>query len=60
VRLWVHEAERTYGDRLVNEEHLAIYRNMVTELVKKQFTKFNLSKYLGPGAKERLIFCHFA
>jgi len=26
VRLWVHESERTYGDRLVSVEHLSTYK----------------------------------
>jgi dynein heavy chain len=58
VKLWMHEAERIYGDRLVNAEHLAIYRAFTAELVGKSFSKFNLKKYFG-ATPEPLIFANF-
>jgi len=45
VKLWVHESERIYGDRLVNTEHLNQYRALAADITKKSFAKFNLSKY---------------
>jgi dynein heavy chain len=35
IRLFVHECERTYGDRLVQVEHLKIYRENMFDIVKK-------------------------
>jgi dynein heavy chain len=42
VKLWVHEAERIYGDRLVDYANLATYKGISAELVSKSFSKFNL------------------
>ena len=58
VKLWVHEAERIYGDRLVNAEHLSIYKASCNELVVKSFSRFNLKKYFG-ASPEPLIFAQF-
>lgn len=45
LRLWIHESERTYGDRLVTAKDLALYKSLMSDLVKKNFSKFNFSKY---------------
>jgi dynein heavy chain len=45
VKLWVHESERIYGDRLVSPEDLGKYRELAAEITKKSFSKFNLTKY---------------
>jgi dynein heavy chain len=59
IRLWIHESERIYGDRLVNAEHLATYRSFTAELIQKSFSKFSgLKKYFGDKA-EPLIFANF-
>jgi len=58
IKLFVHEAERIYGDRLVNAANLATYRGLASEMVSKSFAKFNLKKYFGPTA-EPLIFAQF-
>lgn len=58
VRLWVHEAERIYGDRLVNAEHLGIYKGMSSELCSKSFSKYNMKKYFG-ASPEPLVFASF-
>jgi dynein heavy chain len=55
IKLWVHEAERIYGDRLVSAAHLATFKACVFELVSKTFSKFNLKKYFG-ATPEPLIF----
>lgn len=58
IRLWVHEAERIYGDRLVNQADLLKYKGLQFELVSKSFSKFNLKKYFG-ATPEPLIFANF-
>jgi len=58
IKLWVHEAERIYGDRLVNSAHLVQFRQMTAELLSKSFSKFNLKKYFG-ATPEPLIFANF-
>ena len=58
IKLWVHEAERIYGDRLVNAANLATYKQIAGELVSKSFSKFNLKKFFGP-TPEPLIFAQF-
>jgi dynein heavy chain, axonemal len=59
IKLWVHESERIYGDRLVNAEHLVQYRALAADIVKKQFGKFNLNKYFQQPTPEPLIFAYF-
>jgi dynein heavy chain len=58
IKLWVHEAERIYGDRLVNAANLATFKGLIFELVSKTFSKFNLKKYFG-ATPEPLIFAQF-
>lgn len=45
VQLWIHESERTYGDRLVSMDNLASYKSIMQDLLKKSFSKFNFSRY---------------
>ena len=45
IKMWVHESERIYGDRLSSAENMTTYRGIVADLVKKSFAKYNLSKY---------------
>lgn len=58
IRLWVHESERIFGDRLVDAKDLATYRAAANEVVSKSFSKFNLKKYFG-ATPEPLIFAQF-
>jgi dynein heavy chain len=39
AKLWLHESERVYGDRLVSVSDLKKYRVLAAELSKKQFSK---------------------
>jgi len=59
VKLWIHESERIYGDRLVNYEHLNTYKALMGDLAKRTFAKFNLSKYLTATGGEPLVFAQF-
>lgn len=58
IKLWVHEAERIYGDRLVNVANLNTYKAISGDLVSKSFSRFNLKKYFGANP-EPLIFAQF-
>lgn len=58
IRLWVHECDRIFGDRLVNVKDLASYRALAAECCSKSFSKFNLKKYFG-ATPEPLIFAQF-
>lgn len=35
IKLWVHESERTYGDRLVSLDNLNTYKALMFDLLKK-------------------------
>jgi len=35
IKLWIHECERTYGDRLVSFEHLQTYKDGIFDIIKK-------------------------
>jgi len=59
VKLWLHECERTYGDRLVSYEHLKTYKDGIFDIVKKSFTKFNFARYFQGNTPENLLFCNF-
>lgn len=58
--MWVHEAERIYGDRLVNADHLQKYREIAADIVGKNFSKYNssLKKFFG-ATPEPLVFANF-
>jgi dynein heavy chain len=59
VRLWCHEAERIYGDRLVNAANLATYREFTADLVKKAFPRVNMGKYFQQKDPDPLVFANF-
>jgi len=59
VKLWVHEAERIYGDRLVSHANLAKYRELAGDICGKSFPKFNLKKFFNKDNPEILIFASF-
>ena len=56
TQLWLHEAERTYGDRLVSVSDLKKYKDLAMEQAKKFFNQFSPPILFA----EPLIFCHFA
>ncbi len=45
MKLWVHESERTYGDRLVSTDNLQKYNALMFELLKKSFSRYSLNRY---------------
>lgn len=58
IRLWVHECDRIFGDRLVNAKDLATYRALAADVCQKSFSKYNLKKYFG-ATPEPLVFAQF-
>lgn len=58
VRLWTHESERIYGDRLITSEDLTKFRNVLGDIVKKNFARYNMNKYFADNP-EPLVFAHF-
>ncbi len=59
VKLWIHECERVYGDRLVTTADLQMFKTEMNEIVKKNFPKYNLTRYFQEKGGEALIFCRF-
>lgn len=56
----MHEAERVYGDRLVNQKNLQEYRGAVNDQVGKSLAKFpKLKQYSAIEKPEPLIFANF-
>jgi dynein heavy chain len=58
--LWLHESERVYGDRIVDQAGLKKFREIMQAQSKKAFPQFNASKYYLEQNADALIFCHFA
>jgi dynein heavy chain len=58
IKLWIHETERIYGDRLVSKQHINIFKQELGSLVKKTFAKFNMTKYFN-DTPELIVFARF-
>lgn len=58
VRLWAHETERIYGDRLITPENLTTFKGLLSDVCKKNFARYNMNKYFS-DTPEPLVFAHF-
>ncbi|XP_005530761.1 PREDICTED: dynein heavy chain 17, axonemal [Pseudopodoces humilis] len=56
MRLWIHEAERVYGDKLVDEEDQYSFKKLLADICKASFPELNEELVF---AKPN-IYCHFA
>jgi dynein heavy chain len=59
IRLWIHESDRIYGDRLVSKENINVFKQELGNLAKKSFPKFNLTKYFNQENSELIVFAKF-
>ncbi|XP_033732158.1 dynein beta chain, ciliary-like [Pecten maximus] len=56
VRLWLHESERVYKDKLVDQADLEGYDKVVKDTVKKNFEDIDEAILY----KQPLMYCHFS
>ncbi|XP_046391607.1 dynein beta chain, ciliary-like [Ischnura elegans] len=55
VRLWMHESQRIYSDKLVEEKDVDTFQKLVKDVVKKNFEDVEDTIWNKPN-----LFCHFA
>lgn len=58
IKLWIHESERTYADRLVSWDHINIYKAQMFDILKKNLSRFSFQRYFQKDP-ENLLFCNF-
>ena len=56
IRLWMHEAERVYRDKMVDQDDMALFDKLQKDIVKKSFEDADENILF----KRPLIYCHFA
>ncbi|XP_015211854.2 dynein axonemal heavy chain 17 [Lepisosteus oculatus] len=56
VRLWLHETDRVYGDKLVDEKDIAQFTKIQAEICKKCFEDMDENVLFA----KPVLFCHFA
>ncbi|KAJ9515913.1 hypothetical protein QJQ45_016901, partial [Haematococcus lacustris] len=59
-KLWLHESERVYADRLVTLTDLEAYSKAAVNIAKKYFNVTDIDDYYKKKDPKPLIFCHFA
>jgi dynein heavy chain, axonemal len=59
-RLWLHESERVYADRLVCANDLETYNKKASQVAKKYFAISDVDDYYKRTDPKPLIFSHFA
>ena len=52
VRVWLHESDRVYGDKLVDDEDNTSFQKILTDIVKKGF-----EVGAGPGVADVVCWC---
>ena len=60
VCLWLHESQRVYSDRLVDNNDVGKFQSILQTHAKKAFPQYNVSRYFLPVATggEHLLFCN--
>ncbi|XP_064623162.1 dynein beta chain, ciliary-like [Lineus longissimus] len=56
IRLWMHEAERVYRDKLIDEKDMETFDKLIKDVVKKSFEDADEAIVF----QRPLMFCHFA
>ena len=56
IRLWMHEAERVYRDKMVDQDDMALFDKLQKDIVKKSFEDADENILF----RRPLIYCHFA
>lgn len=56
MRLWLHESQRVYGDKLIEEKDIDSFMKLHVDVFKKNFEEIDESSVF----EKPNIFCHFA
>ncbi|SCM22337.1 dynein heavy chain, putative [Plasmodium berghei] len=56
--LWLHECERVYSDKL-NREDKKIYKNIIIDIIKKMYNKYEINKFVNKYDNNLLLFSNF-
>lgn len=56
IQLWVHEANRVYSDKLINEQDIESFNKIIADVIKKNFEGINENVIF----TKPLVYCHFA
>ncbi|XP_068084396.1 dynein beta chain, ciliary [Anabrus simplex] len=56
VRLWMHETQRVYGDKLVDDKDIEAFSKIQMDVIKKSFEELDEGLVL----EKPNIYCHFA